>query len=143
MQGDYTFTAKSQPHRRAVVGDMLQAMKDQESGKAIILDARSEGQFTGEVCAPSVQNASWFAPLVKCMLKLCTWFTTQHRSFLLSCRLAAGGHKLPLIAIAVHMLIMLIQEGMLCLTCYKEFSSYAAANNRPVIALAQQQKTSL
>lgn len=49
MQSDAVFTAKSQPHRRAVVEDMLQAMKAQKNGKAIILDARSKGQFTGEV----------------------------------------------------------------------------------------------
>ena len=49
MQGTYNFTATTQPHRRAVVEDMLQAMKDQEIGKAIILDARSQGQYKGEV----------------------------------------------------------------------------------------------
>ena len=50
VQGKAAFAAKAQPHRRAEVEDVLQAIEDQKQGKAIILDARSQGQYTGEVC---------------------------------------------------------------------------------------------
>ena len=50
MQGKAVFAAKAQPHRRAEVEDVLQAIEDQKQGRAIILDARSKGQYTGEVC---------------------------------------------------------------------------------------------
>lgn len=53
MQGKAVFAAKAQPHRRAEVEDMLQAIEDQKQGRAMILDARSTGQYTGEVCCIS------------------------------------------------------------------------------------------
>ena len=45
-----SFEPKSQPHRRATSQDMLQAIDDQRGGKnLIILDARNDVQFTGQV----------------------------------------------------------------------------------------------
>ena len=112
LQGRVRFAAQAQPHRRAVVEDMLQAIRDQQAGKAIvILDARSNGQFTGQVsqatllvamlaCNESMaaQASLWSA----CMLQHAFWFQASKRCCHSSVSAAFGNSVLPQVSLSIY-----------------------------------------